>query len=53
MTGLAQVRGFRKGHLEVEKRLECDLYYVEHRSLWLYLWILSLTIRAVIKYEVW
>ncbi len=53
MSGLAQVYGFRKSHIEPERRLERDLYYVEHQSPWLYFWILLLTPWAVIKYEVW
>ena len=34
MTGLAQVEGVR-GLAPVEKRVERDLYYIKHWSLWL------------------
>ncbi len=34
LTGLAQVEGWR-GSTSVEKRIERDLYYIEHWSLWL------------------
>ena len=44
MTGWAQVNGWR-GDTSLEKRIECDLYYIEHWSvlldlkiLWLSLW---------------
>jgi exopolysaccharide biosynthesis polyprenyl glycosylphosphotransferase len=42
ITGWAQINGWR-GNTSVKKRLEHDLYYVEHRSFWLNLWILILT----------
>jgi len=42
ITGWAQVNGWR-GDSSLEKRLECDLYYVRHWSLWLNLRILLLT----------
>jgi putative colanic acid biosynthesis UDP-glucose lipid carrier transferase len=42
ITGWAQVHGWR-GNTSIAKRLEHDLYYVEHRSLWLNLWILLVT----------
>jgi Undecaprenyl-phosphate glucose phosphotransferase len=34
MTGLAQVEGWR-GSTSIEKRIERDIYYIEHWSLWL------------------
>ena len=34
ITGLAQVEGWR-GNTSLEKRIERDLYYIEHWSLWL------------------
>jgi lipopolysaccharide/colanic/teichoic acid biosynthesis glycosyltransferase len=34
VTGLAQVEGWR-GNTSLEKRIERDLYYIEHWSLWL------------------
>lgn len=43
MTGLAQIRGWR-GNTSLEKRIECDLYYIEHWSLWLDIKILFMTI---------
>lgn len=43
ITGWAQVQGWR-GNTSLEKRIECDLYYIRHWSLWLDIWILWLTI---------
>jgi Undecaprenyl-phosphate glucose phosphotransferase len=43
MTGWAQVNGWR-GNTSLEKRIEFDLYYIEHWSLWFDLKILWLTI---------
>ena len=34
VTGLAQLEGWR-GSTSLEKRIERDLYYIEHWSLWL------------------
>jgi exopolysaccharide biosynthesis polyprenyl glycosylphosphotransferase len=42
ITGWAQVNGWR-GDTSLEKRIECDLYYVRHWSLWFDLKILALT----------
>jgi Undecaprenyl-phosphate glucose phosphotransferase len=42
MTGWAQVNGWR-GDTSLEKRIEYDLYYIQHWSLWLDLKILWLT----------
>ena len=42
ITGWAQVNGWR-GDTSLEKRLECDLHYVNHHSFALNLWILLLT----------
>jgi len=42
MTGWAQVNGWR-GNTSIEKRIECDLYYIENWSLSLDLKILGLT----------
>ncbi len=50
ITGLAQVRGWRGETNTIEKmqkRVECDLYYIEHWSLWLDIKILVQTIFAV------
>ncbi len=43
ITGWAQVNGWR-GDTSIEKRIECDLYYIEHWSLWFDLKILWLTL---------
>lgn len=43
MTGWAQVHGWR-GNTSIEKRIEYDLYYIEHWSLMLDLKILGLTL---------
>lgn len=47
ITGWAQVNGWR-GETDtiekMEKRVEHDLYYIQHWSIWLDLWILILTI---------
>lgn len=45
MTGWAQVQGWR-GNTSLEKRLEHDLYYIQHWSLLLDLKILWLTLRG-------
>ncbi len=42
ISGWAQIHGWR-GNTSIAKRLEHDLYYIEHRSLWLNLWILLVT----------
>ena len=49
LTGLWQVSGRSK--LPYEKRVELDMYYIDHRLLWLDLKILLKTIPAVIKGE--
>jgi Undecaprenyl-phosphate glucose phosphotransferase len=43
ITGWAQVNGWR-GQTSLEKRIECDLYYLEHWSLWFDMKILFLTL---------
>ena len=43
MTGWAQVNGWR-GDTSIEKRIECDLYYIENWSFLLDLKILLLTV---------
>jgi Undecaprenyl-phosphate glucose phosphotransferase len=50
MTGWAQVNGWR-GDTSIDKRLECDLYYIEHWSLGLDLKILFLTIFRGVRHE--
>jgi lipopolysaccharide/colanic/teichoic acid biosynthesis glycosyltransferase len=47
MTGWAQVNG--RASLPWPERIELDLWYVEHRSLWLDLRILARTIRMVFR----
>lgn len=48
ITGWAQVNGWR-GSTSIEKRIECDLYYIQNWSMWLDLKILLLTIEEVIS----
>lgn len=43
MTGWAQVNGWR-GNTSIDKRIECDLYYIQNWSLWLDIKIMFLTI---------
>ncbi len=43
ITGWAQVNGWR-GDTSLEKRIECDLYYIRNWSLWLDIKILFLTV---------
>jgi Undecaprenyl-phosphate glucose phosphotransferase len=52
ITGLAQVHGWRGETDSLEKihrRVEYDLYYIEHWSLWLDFWILAKTLWAVLR----
>ena len=46
LTGWAQING--RASLPWSERIELDLWYVEHRSLWLDLRILALTLRMVL-----
>ena len=43
ITGWAQINGWR-GDTSLEKRIECDLYYIRNWSAWLDLKILFLTL---------
>ncbi len=43
ITGWAQVNGWR-GDTSLEQRIKCDLYYIQHWSLWLDVKILFLTV---------
>ena len=43
ITGWAQVNGWR-GNTSIEKRIECDLYYIQNWSIWLDFRIMFLTI---------
>jgi Undecaprenyl-phosphate glucose phosphotransferase len=54
ITGLAQVSGWRGETDTVEKieqRVKYDLYYIEHWSVWLDIWILGKTLWTVLKGE--
>lgn len=42
ITGWAQINGWR-GNTSIEKRIECDLYYIQNWSIWLDIRILILT----------
>jgi len=48
ITGLAQLQGLRKS-ISAAERAELDIYYVDHRSLWLDLRILALTALAIFR----
>jgi exopolysaccharide biosynthesis polyprenyl glycosylphosphotransferase len=50
ITGWAQIHGWR-GNTSLEKRIEYDIYYIEHWSIWLDLKILWQTISAVVNQE--
>ena len=43
ITGLAQVNGWR-GDTSIEKRVECDIHYIENWSFWLDIKIIWLTV---------
>ncbi|MBE9504680.1 MAG: sugar transferase, partial [Proteobacteria bacterium] len=43
ITGWAQVNGWR-GNTSLEKRIECDIYYIENWSLWFDIKIMWLTL---------
>lgn len=49
LTGWAQING--RNALTWEKKFELDVWYVEHRSLWLDLKILFLTVAKIIQRE--
>ncbi len=48
ITGWAQVNGWR-GSTSIEKRIECDLFYIQNWSLWLDIKILFLTLDEVLR----
>jgi len=48
MTGWAQVNGWR-GSTSIEKRIECDLYYIQNWSIWLDIKILFMTVDEVLR----
>lgn len=43
ITGWAQVNGWR-GDTSIEKRIECDIYYIENWNLWMDIKIIFLTV---------
>lgn len=43
ITGWAQINGWR-GDTSIEKRIECDLYYIRNWSVWLDVTILTMTL---------
>lgn len=49
ITGWAQVRG--RNAISWEEKFACDVWYVDHRSLWLDLRILGLTVWKVLRGE--
>ena len=52
ITGWAQVNGFRGEVDTFEKaygRVECDLYYIEHWSIWLDLKTIALTVPVLLS----
>ncbi len=49
LTGWAQVNG--RNAQSWEERFACDVWYVDHRSLWLDIKILFLTVAAVLRRE--
>ncbi len=48
MTGWAQVNGWR-GNTSLEKRIECDIYYLTHWSIWFDLKIIIMTFFTGLK----
>ncbi|HEY2346461.1 MAG TPA: undecaprenyl-phosphate glucose phosphotransferase [Xanthomonadaceae bacterium] len=48
ITGWAQINGWR-GDTDLDKRIECDLYYINHWSIWLDLKIILLTPMAAFR----
>lgn len=49
MTGWAQVNG--RKNITWQHKLECDVYYVQHLTLWLDIKIFFMTIKSVFKRE--
>lgn len=47
MTGLWQVRG--RNRVSISRALDLDVEYVTRQSVWLYLWILVMTLPAVLR----
>lgn len=48
ITGWAQVNGWR-GSTSIEKRIECDLFYIQNWSIWLDFKILLMTLDEVLR----
>ncbi len=48
ITGWAQVNGWR-GSTSIEKRIECDLFYIQNWSIWLDVKILLMTLDEVMR----
>lgn len=48
ITGWAQVNGWR-GSTSIEKRIECDLFYIQNWSIWLDIKILLMTLDEVLR----
>ena len=51
ITGWAQVNGLRGSKSDMEKRIEYDIYYLTHWSLWFDLWILMMTPFRMIRHK--
>lgn len=49
ISGWAQVNG--RSNITWDKKLECDVYYVEHLSLWMDIRVILTTVKNVIKRE--
>ena len=49
ITGWAQING--RNAITWEKKFECDVWYVDHLSLWLDLKIIALTVWKILKRE--
>jgi lipopolysaccharide/colanic/teichoic acid biosynthesis glycosyltransferase len=49
LTGWAQING--RNNLSWEARIKLDVWYVEHRSMWLDMWIALRTFRVVLLRE--
>lgn len=51
ITGWAQINGLRGSNSDMEKRIEYDIYYLTHWSIWLDLWILLITPFRMIRHK--
>jgi sugar transferase EpsL len=50
ITGLAQVSG--RNNLSWDEKFALDVWYVDHRSLWLDINVLAMTVRAVLGIDI-